>query len=108
MRKTKNQIYPHHGKKEKPYSHNIRKVLQSPLKCHLCDFTLGSADGTITTNEIRAKLIAHFELDHMSKREKKFELDYNCDYCPYKTPLKIMLESHIIVQHASEKTLNLC
>ena len=58
------------------------------MRCHVCNYAC----------EQRAKLMAHFEKAHI--RRSKDNLDYQCAHCDYVTPLKVVLKSHIITQHA--------
>merc|ERR1712029_588165 len=60
------------------------------MRCHVCNYSC----------EQRYKLMAHFEKDHI--RRSKDNLDYQCAHCDYLTPLKVVLKSHIITQHANE------
>ena len=79
------------------------QMLRAPLMCHLCTFTYSYADETVTREEIRAKLIEHFELVHVRKVVKEPSSDFSCDYCPYSAPFQLMLTSHIIVQHPEKE-----
>merc|ERR1712029_863974 len=62
------------------------------MRCHVCNYSC----------EQRNKLMAHFEKVHI--RRSKDNLDYQCAHCDYLTPLKVVLKSHIITQHANVLT----
>ena len=102
--KALNKLIIKQCKKEKKSLNPVQKeILRRPMMCHLCNFTYSYEDETINRNDIRAKLIDHFELYHIGKHTNKdttnVSLDFNCDFCPYSTPFQMMLNSHIIVQH---------
>ena len=83
-------------KKEKKSLNPVQKeILRRPMMCHLCNFTYSYEDETVNRNEIRAKLIEHFELYHIGKDTTKdttnVSLDFNCDFCPYSTPFQLSL-----------------
>ena len=102
--KALNKLIIKQCKKEKKSLNPVQKeILRRPMMCHLCNFTYSYEDEIIDRNDIRAKLIEHFELYHIGKDTNKdttnVSLDFNCDFCPYSTPFQMMLNSHIIVQH---------
>jgi hypothetical protein len=101
--KTLNKLILKQSKKEKMRLNPVQKqLLRRPIMCHLCNFTYSYEDETISRNEIRLKMIEHFEHDHVKKVEKS-SLDFNCDFCPYSAPFQLMLTSHLIVQHPEKK-----
>ena len=111
--KALNKLIIKQCKKEKKSLNPVQKeILRRPMMCHLCNFTYSYEDETINRNEIRAKLIEHFELDHVGKDANKdttnVSIDFNCDFCPYSTPFQMMLNSHIIVQHPGKDITTGC
>ena len=101
--KTLNKLLIKHLKQEKKRLNPVQKeILRAPLMCHLCTFTYSYADEMVTREEIRAKLIEHFEHVHV-KKVVGLSSDFSCDHCPYSTPSQQMLTSHIIVQHPEKE-----
>ena len=107
--KALNKLIIKQCKKEKKSLNPVQKeILRRPMMCHLCNFTYSYEDETVNRNEIRAKLIEHFELYHIGKDTTNVSLDFNCDFCPYSTPFQMMLNSHIIVQHPGKDITTGC
>ena len=103
-KKTLDKLIMKQLKQEKKRLNPVQiQMLRAPLMCHLCTFTYSYADETVTREEIRAKLIEHFELVHVRKVVKEPSSDFSCDYCPYSAPFQLMLTSHIIVQHPEKE-----
>ena len=103
-KKTLDKLIMKQLKQEKKRLNPVQiQMLRAPLMCHLCTFTYSYADETVTREEIRAKLIEHFELVHVRKVVMKPSSDFSCDYCPYSAPFQLMLTSHIIVQHPEKE-----
>merc|ERR1712110_970933 len=87
--KTPNKLLLKHLKQEKKRLNPVQKeILRAPLMCHLCTFTYSYADEMVTREEIRAKLIEHFEVVHVKKVVEKTSSDFSCDHCPYSTPFQ--------------------
>jgi len=83
---TGNRIIVKHGRQD------IGGIVQTSaldgMKCHVCNYSC----------EQRTKLMAHFEKAHIRRSEDN--KDYKCAHCNYLTPLKVILKSHIITNHA--------
>ena len=72
-----------HGRPQK-----IQTSAVDGMICHVCHYSC----------EQRAKLMLHFEKAHM--RKSSDNLDFECAHCDYATPLKVVLKSHLITNHA--------
>ena len=104
-KKTLDKLILKQLKQEKKRLNPVQiQILRAPLMCHLCTFTYSYADETVTREQIRAKLIEHFEQVHIRKVVQKPNSDFSCDYCPYSAPFQLMLTSHIIVQHPEKES----